>query len=263
MNFILQKSYVRGDSAILFISAVLIATTTLHTAKSPSLFSSITFAISVISVHLLTVVTLTVMYRISPFHPLWNFPGPLINKVSSLKLFQVVWSGKRHDYIYQMHEKYGTFVRTGPNTLSINTHSAINPLYASANAMEKSLAYRPGRLHGDGLFFQTRHFEHTERRRLIAGAFSPSNISGWTSTVEKRTQEFLNCISDRIKGRSGTLELSEAIRHWSYDIMGELTFGGAGNFELMRDGDSRGLVRSGEIATMLFECFGEIMLLRV
>lgn len=37
----------------------------------------------------------------------------------------------------------------------------------------------------------------------------------------------MEVIAERSGGPHGSVDLSEAIQHWSYDVMGELTFGGA------------------------------------
>lgn len=59
------------------------------------------------------ILSFTVIYRISPFHPLYNFPGPLACKISKFWLAFLTRSGKAHEYIHQLHEKYGDVVRTG------------------------------------------------------------------------------------------------------------------------------------------------------
>ncbi|KAF7336095.1 Cytochrome P450 [Mycena venus] len=110
---------------------------------------------------------------LSPFHPLAKFPGPLLSRITKFWLAYVVYTGKRHLEIAKLHDQYGTFVRTGPNTLSINSHEAIRTIYATSTSMDKSNAYRPGRFFGGGLFFIRRKDMHAERRRIWAPAFSP------------------------------------------------------------------------------------------
>lgn len=52
-------------------------------------------------------------HRLSPFHPLYRFPGPIMNKISSLPALLIVFRGKRYEEIRDLHARYGTFVRTG------------------------------------------------------------------------------------------------------------------------------------------------------
>lgn len=63
---------------------------------------------------------------------------------------------------------------TGPDKLSINSSTAIHPIYASSQAFDKSEAYRPGRSHDDALFFMRDRTKHSRRRKIWAQAFTPA-----------------------------------------------------------------------------------------
>jgi hypothetical protein len=175
LTFLLHLNPLRGDhAAALFLFLASASATFAYVLLLLPVYGSIQFSLVGTTYIAGTVVISTVLYRLSPLHPLWGFPGPLINKITSLRLAQIVYSGKRHIIIPNLHKKYGTFVRTGPNTLSINSHTAIAPIYASSTAFPKSNAYTPGRMHGDSLFFMQGIEEHNTRRKIWAPAFSPS-----------------------------------------------------------------------------------------
>ncbi|KAJ7431550.1 cytochrome P450 [Mycena galericulata] len=250
----------RGDFSVVLVALTFVAGTVygrylLHLSFLTSALSSLHFFVY----HALTVVIATVLYRISPLHPLYKYPGPFINKVTSLKLAHMVYTGKRHIVIRALHERYGVHVRTGPNTLSINSYSAIAPIYASSTAYPKSNAYTPGRMHGDGLFFIQGIEEHNARRRIWAPAFQPRVLAGWKDLIEKRVWDLLACIQRRGEGvRNGTINLSDAIQHWSYDVMGDITYGGAASLDLMNKGDPNGYVAGGQLSTVCFEVLGEV-----
>ncbi|KAJ3803481.1 hypothetical protein F5876DRAFT_85251 [Lentinula aff. lateritia] len=49
-----------------------------------------------------------IIYRLSPLHPLYAFPGPVLLRISRLASFKILFTGKQHELIYQqLHEKYG------------------------------------------------------------------------------------------------------------------------------------------------------------
>lgn len=58
-------------------------------------------------------IVLAVAYRLSPLHPLHKYPGPFVNKITSLVMLKMVSTGKRFEVIKGWHAKYGKFVRTG------------------------------------------------------------------------------------------------------------------------------------------------------
>ena len=59
------------------------------------------------------ILVFTAAYRVSPFHPLARYPGPILAKVS--KGWHVCQSldGKQHVYLRRLHDTYGDIVRIG------------------------------------------------------------------------------------------------------------------------------------------------------
>ncbi|KAF7336097.1 Cytochrome P450 [Mycena venus] len=103
-----------------------------------SVSASLLHSTLLIATHIFAALVLTVLYRVSPFHPLYAIPGPFWYKISSMRLAYTTSTGKRHLVIKGLHEKYGIFVRTGPNMLSINSSNAVSQIYTQANCMDKS-----------------------------------------------------------------------------------------------------------------------------
>ncbi|CAL1701534.1 unnamed protein product [Somion occarium] len=257
--FYVHKFPMRGDVGLLLevaLGGVIYAYQ--RSVQGATAGSALLFAISMIAYQYLSLALITVLWRISPFHPLAKFPGPIINKITSLKLAYIVWTGKRHLVIYGLHQKYGKVVRTGPNTLSFNSHAAVSPIYGAANAFAKSNAYIPGKIHGSGLFFIRPRDVHNARRKHWAPAFTPSALVTYKPAIEKRTNQMMDCIAERREGPHGAVNLAEVIQHWSYDVMGDLTFGGANRLELMNERDVGRYVESGQLATVVFEFLGEV-----
>jgi hypothetical protein len=53
------------------------------------------------------------VYRLSPWHPLSQYPGPLVYKVSKVCWALSTWHGQQHKIRAELHEKYGDVVRIG------------------------------------------------------------------------------------------------------------------------------------------------------
>ncbi|KAI0030260.1 cytochrome P450 [Vararia minispora EC-137] len=218
------------------------------------------FSSKVVAVHIVALVLTTIVYRLSPFHPLWRFPGPVINRITSLYNAYKTYTGERHLYVDELHRRYGRIVRIGPDALSINSFSAVSQVYSSTNAMTKGRAYTYGGAHGSGLFFMKSRAEHSKRRKIWAPAFAQSNLPTFRQAIHRRTFQLMQVIQERCDTR-GVVNLGEAIGHWTYDIMGDVTFGASSQVELLENGDSEGLIRSGQLATTAFEIIGEVPLL--
>ena len=75
----------------------------------------------VVSVYALTTLLVTLLYRISPWHPLASYPGPFAAKLTSLWLVYISSTGKRCQALEELHNRYGPFVRIGTD-YRIHTH---------------------------------------------------------------------------------------------------------------------------------------------
>lgn len=139
---------------ILLVLAPLVLTPFLIASFSHVLLA----ALSAWICYLASLVACTVAYRLSPIHPLYKYPGPLLCKVTKLYFTGVVFGGKQHKYYNQLHRRYGDIVRIGascdysktelqvsrvfphgpgPNELSFSSHDFIGPVYGP-NGMPKS-----------------------------------------------------------------------------------------------------------------------------
>lgn len=78
-------------------------------------FPTLFHTVAVVYIRYWTLLTLLIVgYRISPFHPLAAYPGPLLCKVSKLWHAYIVWRyGKSFRYVQELHEQYGEIVRIG------------------------------------------------------------------------------------------------------------------------------------------------------
>ncbi|KAK7037182.1 hypothetical protein R3P38DRAFT_2697489, partial [Favolaschia claudopus] len=60
-----------------------------------------------------------VVYHLSPFHPLAQFPAPTIGKITQLWTFWKTLQGYKYLYHKSLHDRYGPYVRIGPNAISV------------------------------------------------------------------------------------------------------------------------------------------------
>lgn len=109
----MREHELRGDVFLLCIFAAHTALMFWKYTLSGSFLESFTHATEQVSLYLLFLTLETVVYRLSPLHPLASFPGPIANKITSLELARAVATGKRRHYTNDLHTKYGPIVRIG------------------------------------------------------------------------------------------------------------------------------------------------------
>ena len=68
-----------------------------------------------------TLGTSIVLYRLSPIHPLANYPGPILAKVSKFWGTWLSAGGKTHVVYQRLHERYGPYIRVGTCTRQSST----------------------------------------------------------------------------------------------------------------------------------------------
>lgn len=73
------------------------------------------------------------IYR-SLFSPICKVPGPGYTLLTSFYLMIQEFSGKRREYIHELHERYGAVVRLGPNEVSFTSLEAIKEIYSSGGS---------------------------------------------------------------------------------------------------------------------------------
>ncbi|KAJ6630962.1 cytochrome P450 [Mycena sp. CBHHK59/15] len=214
--------------------------------------------LTAISISLLTyIATLAVsvvIYRLSPFHPLASYPGPILCKISKLRWAWIAMGGKQHLYYQELHRKYGSVVRIGntesfdelfdshclpgPNELSFCDSKAISPMMGT-HGMPKG-PWWDGRMPENktvrSILSLRNPEEHSRRRRIWNRAFSASALKEYDVVVKNRLVQFVEIINDNA-GQS--IDLTQWMGWFMYDVMNDIVFGGG--VELMRDGDKDGL----------------------
>ncbi|KAI0354613.1 high nitrogen upregulated cytochrome P450 monooxygenase 2 [Trametes cingulata] len=171
-------------------------------------------------------------YRLSPWHPLARYPGPIMLRLTKAYLAWISRGGKRHIYTQELHRRYGDIVRVGPNELSINNAAAIHPLMGTSGlhkgpqwgARAATQTVPPLIAIGDPK-------EHLRRRKPWNRAFNVASLKDFEPLVARRTQQLVDLLSSK----KGEVNLSKWFSWFTYDLMSDMAFGGGS--EMMRNGD--------------------------
>ncbi|KAF7322339.1 hypothetical protein HMN09_00011600 [Mycena chlorophos] len=185
-----------------------------------------------------TLSMLIVVYRLFPFHPLAAYPGPMLGKATKLWTLGISAAGFHYLYLKRLHDKYGPYVRIGPDELSIVDAAAVNQVLGSGG-LDKGRYFLAGRhestpptivsLTGDA---------HSAKRRVWNRGMSSSAIREYDIFLVKRTRQLV----ERLESQSAPLDIVLWFDLFSLDLMGDISFGGG--FELMKEGRDKDLIGS-------------------
>ncbi|KAJ7760753.1 cytochrome P450 [Mycena maculata] len=199
--------------------------------------SSIVSAISLaFVVYLSSLATSIVAYRLSPFHPLARYPGPLLCKITKLWFAGIAMGGKQHLYYSELHQRFGDVVRMGPNELSFCDVNAITPMMGS-KGMPKG-PWWDGRVpenRGARPLLALRDpEEHARRRRAWNRAFSTPALKDYGILIDARISQLVDILNTKVET---PLDLSKWLGFLTLDIMNDVMFSSGGNAMEFEDKD--------------------------
>ncbi|KAJ3551693.1 hypothetical protein NM688_g4557 [Phlebia brevispora] len=169
-----------------------------------------------------SLISLTIAYRLSPFHPLAKFPGPLIARITKFWMSYITTRGDGHEYLRGLHARYGDAVRIGPNELSFSRGDLVEPILAM-KMFPKGPYYAPRKTETGYQLDGMRDFQaHALRRKPWNKAMSIAAVKDYNVIILNKTQELLESLSQR----SGqTLDISAWMSYFGFDFMGQMAFG--------------------------------------
>ncbi|KAI0706787.1 cytochrome P450 [Cerioporus squamosus] len=183
----------------------------------------------------ISIATSVAAYRISPFRPLAGYPGPVLARVSKLWAVWHMWRGRQHHVIIELHQRYGTFVRIGPNDLSIADVKAVTQVLG-ASGLPKEYTARKNPKTPNSLFTMTGE-EHANRRRLWNRGMSNESLKNYEPDIAKRSDELVHFL--KTSARCGNVDLNRAVGYFTFDFMGDMAFGKS--FDMLTSRDTTGL----------------------
>ena len=130
-----------------------------------------------------------VVYRLF-FNPLNRFPGSYGARLSKFDFVFRLTKMDGHHKLYAMHQKYGKFVRIGPNDLSVSDPDSVQIVQGQNSKCTKAQWYSQDTplisIH------TTRdRAMHDRRRRIWSPAFSDKALRGYESRVQKYNDMFI------------------------------------------------------------------------
>ncbi|CAO3662606.1 unnamed protein product [Umbelopsis ramanniana] len=155
-----------------------------------------------------------------------NIPGPFVAKLSRFYEIYLKASGKQWIVIHDLHEKYGTVVRTGHNSISIRDPDAFKHIYGTER-FKKTPFYQAFTFNGvKNLFTAIDSAEHARYRRILAPGFSQAALDSLENVIlDSGVLALLNKFDAKYCDKEMACNLFAEFGLLSFDVIGELAYG--------------------------------------
>ncbi|KAH7335758.1 isobutene-forming enzyme and benzoate 4-hydroxylase [Rhizoctonia solani] len=180
----------------------------------------------------------TVPYLLDPYDYRRRFPGPPLAGLTNWWMSSLVRTGHHSELVQQLHEKYGTFVRLGPNHISVADPDALEVVYG--HGLSKSDFYHVFQNGSKRDLFNTLDkAEHSLKRKRLAPIFSAQNTLTFEPRVRSHIRQLcaqwdLRC-KEAARGVSGVnwtarngqavIDICAQFSYLAFDIIGDLALG--------------------------------------
>jgi cytochrome P450 len=167
------------------------------------------------------------IYRLY-LHPLSKFPGPSLWAAFRFPFVYNMWQGRLPYRIRELHDRYGTIVRTGPNELSFTHEDAWKDIYS------KRESSRPPQWHGKlpgvdaNTLVSAPAPDHARFRKAFGPGLSESSVRSQEPVITRYIDKLVGILrreSKRGEENNIPVNLAEWINFTTFDIMGDLGWG--------------------------------------
>ncbi|KAF2729301.1 cytochrome P450 [Polyplosphaeria fusca] len=200
--------------------------------------------------------------------PLKNLPGPFLAKFSDWWRFFNHYGMKHIETQHALHNKYGSVVRLGPKTVSLNDGSLVKVIYSTRGTFIKSDYYTINDALQDGHLiqnlFSTRDNDfHARSLKPIQKLFS---VQG-SLELEPLMNDTIRSLCDQLETRfmqgsnaGKTCDIADWISYFTWDFLGDMTFSKRMGF--MESGSDVGnMISTAESVMRYFSVVGQIPML--
>ena len=158
------------------------------------------------------------------FHPLAKYPGPFLASITDLWQVYQYLTLKQPYTLTTLHEKYGPFVRYGPDKLSTTCESAVSIIYQKGGRnMPKTEFYDAYGAAHPNVFGMRNETLHSVRRRHMSHSFSISYVK----EMEQYLDLNIAIMKEKLARYASTgeiFDLKKAFHYYVIDTLGELAF---------------------------------------
>ncbi|KAM4060578.1 cytochrome p450 [Hirsutella rhossiliensis] len=187
----------------------------------------------------LGLIVLLFLVRRLYWHPLSQFPGPVLPALTSFYQFYMFWTGQEGEWYSKLHEQYGPVVRCGPNHLCFNEPSMITTVYhrhADKTDFHQEFSC------STAVFNKKSHTDHASAKRRFGHAYSLPCVQLSEHALDDQVTQLMSSLRAESQ-KAPRVDLGAWIRYFSFDVIAAMSLGIQLGF-MDAKGDVRGLIRN-------------------
>ncbi|KAH8659369.1 cytochrome P450 [Tricladium varicosporioides] len=211
-----------------------------------------------------SILTLVAVYLVISYlrSPLKSIPGPFVAKFTNLWRFFDTYGGRTELTQYILHERFGPFVRLGPNIISLSDPALLRTIYNARGDYLKSEFYagndaKMGTMIIENVFSTRSNETHAQKLKPISKFYKMSNLLEIESLVDETIRSFCICLEDRFIEKEKTCKMNEYLLFFAWDVIGQITFSKPTGY-LEKGCDNTGWLHTAEKALDYFATVGQI-----
>ncbi|KAL3470530.1 cytochrome P450 [Aspergillus californicus] len=177
----------------------------------------------------LAVLLLTKLIWDTFLSPLRIFDGPLPAKATNIWRAWQAFDGHIDRKYTQLHRRYGSVLRVGPNALSISDPSMIRVIYSTRNPWKKSDSYRPNDVLLDGhrmsnLFNTADEDWHNQNILPIRNLWRMTKVLEYEPLIDETLKKFVDKLGARF-AKGQVCPVDDWIGYFAWDVTANISFG--------------------------------------
>jgi cytochrome P450 len=160
------------------------------------------------------------------FHPLARFPGPKLAAVSRIPFAAMALNGRSHQWLSQLHARYGPVVRISPGELTTISPGAWKDIYLTRPQLRKDPHSQTPSLKGAHSLFTAHGDTHSRLRRVFTNAFTDLALHKQSTIIEHHADLFVQRLRRESSKKGQTsIDMAKYYGYAALDIISDLTFG--------------------------------------
>lgn len=156
------------------------------------------------------------------FGNLRRLPGPFFSRLTGLPLSIAAFKGRRAQWLYELHKKYGPVVRVAPGEVSVADSAHYRTIYSNPKTSHKDTSfYGAASFTGlDNIFQMVNREQHAARRKLVAAPYSLQSMHKLEHIIRNKSRLLADrFVSDAATSRQGTVNAYELCALFSFELV--------------------------------------------